>query len=134
MQDLNTTQAGQPRLVPLRPRSERANAAMVARLMAHLDGRGWVHRRQLRTELGISDDALRALARYSSGEVIGSSAHGYGLTRQLPLGDVHRVIAETLSRSKQLRARVSEVLQVLHGRPRGVAPEQTSTVSLGGVA
>lgn len=108
----------QARLLSTRPRRERANRALVERLVSHLHGRGWVHRRQLRTELDISDDALRALARYSNGEVIGSSSRGYCLTRQASVEDVGAVVGEWLSRSKQLRARVAEVLQVLHGRQR----------------
>lgn len=128
MQNPNTTPAHQPRLVATRSRSEHANREAVARLIAHLHGRRWVHRRQLRAELDISDDLLRALARYSRGEVIGSSSRGYGLTREVPVEDVHAVIAESLSRSKELRARVSEVLQVLHGRPR------TEPQLLGGAA
>lgn len=128
----------QARLVPTRSRSERADPDLLARLVSCLHGRGWVHRRELRRELGLSDDSLRALARYSVGEVVGSSAKGYALTREAPVEDVHRVIAEMLSRSKELRARVAEVFRVLHGRPgakhwsnTGVAPDSDG---LGGVA
>lgn len=116
----------QARLVATRSRDERANPDLLGRLIAHLRGRGWVHRRQLRTDLNLTDDALRALARYSRGEVIGSSARGYGLTREVPVGDVHAVIAESLSRSKQLRARVSEIFRVLHGQPRAKYSSNTS--------
>ena len=66
----------------------------------------------------MSDDLLRSLARYSRGEIVGSSAKGYCLTRQASVEDVGAVVGEWLSRSKQMRARVSEVLQVMHGRPR----------------
>lgn len=110
------TGLSQPRLVSTRTRAERANPDLLGRLVAVLQGRGWVHRRQLRIDLGVSDDVLRALARYSAGEVVGSSAKGYALTREAPLEDVHRVIAEMLSRSKELRARVAEVFRVLQGR------------------
>lgn len=106
------------RLLRLRLRSERADPDLLRRVTSCLQGRGWVRRRELRAELGISDDKLREIARYSRGEIVGSSSHGYCLTREASVEEVGAVVGEWLSRSKQLKARVSEVLRVLHGRPR----------------
>lgn len=106
------------RLVPLRPRAERVDSALLDRLTARLQGRGWVPRKQLRAELGCSDDALRAAARYSDGAVIGSSTHGYGLVLEVPVADVHRWIAESRSRQSEINKRVGEVFRVLSGRMR----------------
>lgn len=109
--------AAQGRLVATRTRAERVNPDLQARLIELLRGRGWVHRGQLRTELGISDDLLRALARFSSGQVIGSSSRGgYGLVIELPSADVHAWVVETRSRAKELNRRVAEVYRVLNGR------------------
>jgi hypothetical protein len=127
----------QARLLATRSRSERAEPGLLAELKARLDGRGWVRRRILCAELGIKDDRLRSLARYSNGEIVGSSAKGYCLTRQAAVEDVSAVIGETLSRSKQLRARVSEVLKVLHGRPlvpADITSDKPVHDGLGGVA
>lgn len=125
-----TAALSQARLISTRSRSERANPVLVARLTGCLDGRGWVRRRELCAELGMSDDLLRSLARYSRGEIVGSSAKGYCLTRQASVEDVGAVVGEWLSRSKQLRARVSEVLQVMHGRPH-VQTANTTGVEAG---
>lgn len=113
----------QPRLVETRTRAERVEPALLDRLVSRLQGRGWVPRRVLRVELGISDDKLREIARFSRGEVVGSSAlGGYGLVRELPTADVHRVLAETRSRSRELAARAGEIIQVLNNRPREAQP------------
>lgn len=109
--------AAQGRLVATRTRAERVNPDLQARLIEQLRGRGWVHRGQLRTELGLSDDLLRALARFSGGEVIGSSSRGgYGLVTELPVADVHAWVGETRSRAKELNSRVAEVYRVLNRR------------------
>lgn len=115
----------QARLVATRSRDERANPDLLGRLIAHLRGRGWVHRRQLRTDLNLTDDALRALARYSGGAVIGSSSRGYGLVRGVPVEHVHAWISESRSRSKEINTRVAEVYRVLNDRTS--VPAQVAT-------
>lgn len=102
------------RLLDTKPRGEKADPALLARLIHALDGRGWVRRKVLSAELQVSDDSLRAAARFSRGLVVGSSTKGYARVDQAPVGDVHRVVAELLSRSRELRLRVGEVLRVLH--------------------
>lgn len=115
-----TQELQQPSLLAARARgrARRVDPELIGRLVTHLHGRGWVRRRHLVASMGISDDVLRAVARHSKGEVIGSSARGYALTREASVADVGAVIGEMLSRSKQLQARAAEVLQVMNGRPR----------------
>lgn len=115
----------QARLVATQSRKERGDRHLQARIVDILDSQNWLTRRQVLAVLNrdpnqpkVTDDELRAAARYSNGEIIGSSRRGYCLTRRASVADVGAVISEWLSRSKQLRARVAEVLQVLHGRPR----------------
>lgn len=108
----------QGRLVRTRTRAERVDGGAVDRLVGQLRGRQWVRRKRLSAELSWSDDYLRAVARYSSGQVIGSSSKGYGLTLEVPVGDALRVIAENRSRSRELNARTAEIVQVLNGRMR----------------
>lgn len=109
----------QPRLVLSRPRDERANPELLARLVAALDGRGWVKRKVLRAELAVSDDALRDAARHSRGVVVGSSYRGYGLTVQVSVEDAQHAISELLSRARQCRLRARDLLRVVH-RPHRV--------------
>lgn len=110
------TENDRARLLAIRPRAERADRALLDRLVMQLRGRVWVRRRDLCAELSLPDDRVRELARYSDGEIVGSSAHGYGLTAEIPVEQVNRVIAELLSRSRELRARAVEITKAMHRR------------------
>ena len=107
------------RLIRLRPRSERANQRELLRLVNYLFGRGWTLRRDIRRDLGIKDDPLRALVRYSNGLILSSSALGYRLTTETPVAEANHAVAELLSRSNQLRLRASEIQRVIY-MPRPV--------------
>lgn len=127
--------SSQPRLVETRLRAERVNPREIERVKAQFrDGRRWIRRRELRSALGLSDDRLREIARCSRGEIIGSSSHGYGLTRALPVEDVHRVIAESRSRARELNSRVAEIIQVLNNRPRVDVPENDKRPAVNGAS
>lgn len=64
--DAHESMPGAPsRLVDTRPRAERANRDELRRLLDYLRGRGWTLRRQIRHDLQIKDDPLRALVRAS---------------------------------------------------------------------
>lgn len=106
-------------LIPTRARAECADAELLARLKAALDGRGAVSRKALCAQLEVSDDRLREAARFSNGEVLASSSRGgYRLTRQTETQLVNRVCAELLSRAACLRKRVAEITAVLNNRDR----------------
>jgi hypothetical protein len=107
----------QTRLVTTRTRTERANRAELLRLIQYLYGRGWTLRKQIRHDLAIKDDALRALVRYSNGLILSSSALGYRLTTETPVAEAGHAVAELLSRANQLRLRASEIQRVMY-RPR----------------
>lgn len=111
----------QARLVSMRPRSERADRRELLRLINYLYDRGWTLRKQIRHDLGIKDDALRALVRYSNGLILSSSALGYRLTTQTPAGEANHAVSELLSRASQLKLRASEIQRVIYrARPDGL--------------
>lgn len=108
------------RLVDTRPRAERANRGELRRLIAYLRGRGWTLRRQIRQDLQIKDDPLRALVRYSCGQIVSSSSLGYCLTTEAAVADANHSVAELISRANALKLRASEIQRVIY-RPRGAA-------------
>lgn len=103
-------------LIALRPRAERANQHDLAALKHYLRGRGWTKRRDICAALGLKDDALRALARYSDGAITSSSARGYILTDEASVSEARHSVAELLSRSQQLRLRAGEIIRAVNSR------------------
>jgi hypothetical protein len=86
---------------------------LLPRVVAALDGRGWVSAARLSTELGADARALREAANRSSGTILGGN-RGYALTRQVPLEEVTAVINRHLSQSRQMRQRAMEIERVVH--------------------
>lgn len=114
-----------------RRRSLAADPEIQTAIETVLDGRTVPMRRDdVRRVLGerfglqITDDRLRAAARYSSGRIIGSSgAHGvpgYILTRCAPAEIINGVLGEYRSRAKQLTERATEVTRVMLSAGRSV--------------
>lgn len=111
------TKPEQARLVSIRSRRDKAHPDLLRRLKTALDGRGLVRRKVLCAELGVKDDALRAAARFSNGDVAGSS-RGYFLVQQVPPTISNRVVAGLLSRARELKARAAEIIAVINNRDR----------------
>jgi hypothetical protein len=86
---------------------------LVPRMVAALDGRGWVGARWLTAELGANPRALREAAHCSAGRILGNS-RGYILTTQANLQDVHAVTRRLLSQSNRMRERVRQIEVVRH--------------------
>lgn len=88
-------------------------ATLVPRMIAALDGRGWVSAATLAVELATDKRALREGAHRSDGRILGNQ-RGYILTTQATLEDVHKVTRRLLSQSTQMRERVRQIERVRH--------------------
>jgi hypothetical protein len=117
----------QPRLLSTRPRAERANRRELIRLLNYLAGRGWTLRKFIRADLGIKDDALRALVRYSDGQIVSSSSLGYCRVDEVTISEGWHACAELMSRAASLKLRAAEIQRRMY-RPR---PVQTTHVVTG---
>ena len=104
-------------------KAPRVSGEDVARLIAFLDGLGWVTAAHL---VGTHDwnDAhgrswtdrdLRAIAAASQGRII-SGQRGYSLTTSASVEDVNHAIAWLRSQSRSMSTRANEIQQVLNRR------------------
>jgi hypothetical protein len=108
--------ARQPDLFAARGDAQRRPCvvALVPRMLAALDGRGWTRAAVLCRDLGTDARSLREAAHQSSGRILGHQ-RGYILTTQATLEDVQRVARRLLSQAGHMRARVLEIERVRHG-------------------
>lgn len=86
---------------------------LVPRMIAALDGRGWVAGAVLASQLGVDLRALRDAASHSGGRILGHQK-GYALTVAVPLVDVHAVTRRLLSQSSEMKRRVADIERVRH--------------------
>jgi hypothetical protein len=92
-------------------------AGLLPRLLAALDGRGWMSARVLARELDTDDRSIREAAHQSAEQILGGQ-RGYCLTSQASLEDVDRVTRWLLSQAGHMRGRVVEIERVRHGVTR----------------
>jgi len=92
---------------------------LVPRLIAALDGRGWVRASLLCAELQTDRRSLREAGNKSGGRIIGHQ-RGYCLTVQAALEDVVAVVNRHLSQARAERARALEIEQLRHASRGGL--------------
>ena len=113
----------QPSLLP--SRAPRVSDQDVARLIAFLDGLGWVTAAQLvgthdwNDPQGRSwtDRDLRAIAAASHGQII-SGQKGYALTSQASVEDVNHAAKWLESQAKSMQARARAIRSAMHQTQR----------------
>lgn len=87
--------------------------ALLPRMLAALDGRGWVGAATLCVELETDRRSLREAGNKSAGRIIGHQ-RGYCLTTQAALQDVAAVVARHLSQSREQKVRAMAIERVRH--------------------
>jgi hypothetical protein len=87
--------------------------ALVSRMIAALDGRGWVSAAVLIAELDTDGRSLRVAGNQSDGRILGHQ-RGYILTVQATLEEVNQVTRRLLSQASHMRARVAQIERVRH--------------------
>ena len=104
----------QPSLLPRRVALENTEL-MVLAMSAALDRRGWLTAKHLSAKMGLTDRALREIARRSDGAII-SGQRGYHLTAQASVEDVQHFVSWMRSQAREMDKRALQAERAMHRR------------------